>query len=90
MYLQVPAAWSRSVPDAQGIQLLGPAHLAAAHDLTGWNMSPLPGGRALVEAPSLDAWYGPEAPDASMLEQARAGFGEAVVRDLPTLLGYAD
>lgn len=90
VYMEVPAAWSRSVPDVQGIQLLGPAHLAAAHDLTKWKVSPLPGGRALVEAPALDAWYGAEAPGASTLEQGRADFGETVVRDLPTLLRDAD
>lgn len=85
VYMQVPAAWSRSVPDVQGIQLLGPAHLAAAHDLTRWRTTPLPGGRALVEAPDLGAWYGADPPSEATLAQARADFGDLIVRDYLSL-----
>lgn len=80
-----PAAWTRWVPDAQGVQLLGPDHLSAAHDLTRWRTTPLPGGRALVEAPDLAAWYGDDPPSEATLAQARADFGDLIVRDYLSL-----
>lgn len=47
------------VPDAFGIQLLTDAHLERAHDLTNWDITPLAGGRHLVAARDLEAWFGP-------------------------------
>lgn len=76
-----PAAWRRWVPDSQGVQLLGPDHLGAAHDLSAWRTTPLPGGRALVEAPDLATWYGDDPPSEATLAQARADFGDLIVRD---------
>ncbi|GAA3526988.1 hypothetical protein [Nocardioides daeguensis] len=78
-------SWSRWVPDAQGLQLLGPDHLAAAHDLTRWRTKSLPGGRALVEAPDLGAWYGAAPPSEAILAEARADFGDLIVQDYLSL-----
>ncbi len=47
------------VPDAYGIQLLTDAHLARAHDLSDWDITPLDGGRHLVMARDLESWYRP-------------------------------
>lgn len=47
------------VPDAFGLQLLTDAHLERANDLSAWDITPLGGGRHIVAARDLEAWYRP-------------------------------
>ncbi len=84
---------SSFVPDAFGIQLLTDAHLARAHDLSGWDVTPLDGGRHLVVARDLERWFGhpgrpggsgnkynnPIPDDPDLLAQARADFGSMIL-----------
>ncbi|WP_307204465.1 hypothetical protein [Nocardioides zeae] len=65
--------------DAYGIQLLSDAHLAAAHDLTGWIITPLTGGMHLVEHPDPAAWFAHDEPDPHVLAQARHDFGPMII-----------
>lgn len=73
------------VPDAAGIQLVTDAHLDRAHDLSDWSITKLPGGRHLVEARDLAAWYGDLTPDSETLTKARADFGQMIMT--PELIG---
>ncbi|GAA4115750.1 hypothetical protein GCM10022215_14830 [Nocardioides fonticola] len=70
---------SSFTPDAYGIQILTDAHLARAHDLTGWLTTPLAGGRYLVEHPDLAAWYAQPEPHPDVLAKARADFGDMIL-----------
>ena len=65
--------WDRIVPDVYGIQVLGTKHLEHAKDLSGWVTTRLDGGRFLVEARDLGAWY-QSVPDAQLLAIARDDF----------------
>lgn len=83
------------VPDAHGIQLLTDAHLDHAHDLTNWDITPLSGGRHLVAAKDLEAWFqpipGPNVndpvvrptdllpADPDLIAEARADFGDMII-----------
>lgn len=81
------------VPDAFGIQLLTDAHLERAHDLSQWDITSYAGGRHLVSARDLEAWFGPvdgrdergfyvaEAlpPSDELVAQARADFGGMIL-----------
>ncbi len=67
------------VPDVSGIQLLTDAHLERAHDLSGWDIESLAGGRNLVRARDLAAWYAQPVPDPDLLAQARADFGAMIL-----------
>lgn len=69
------------VPDAHGIQLLTGAHLAKAHDLTNWTITPVAPDRYLVEAPDLAPWYAQPFPDQATLDHARADFGDMIITD---------
>ena len=42
------------LPDAFGWQVITSEHLANATDLTGWQLTDLPGGRHLLQAPRLE------------------------------------
>lgn len=65
--------WDRVVPDVYGVQVLGAKHLEHAKDLSGWVTTRLEGGRFLVEARELGAWY-EDVPDSGMLAAARDAF----------------
>lgn len=65
--------------DAYGIQLLSDTHLAAAHDLTGWLITPLTQGMHLVEHPDPAAWFAHDEPDPHVLAQARRDFGPMII-----------
>lgn len=71
--------WSRYVPDAHALQVLTRAHLDLANDLTGWDITDLPGDRYLVQARNLTAWFGQGLPDADTVAAARADFGEMIL-----------
>lgn len=68
------------VPDARGVMVLTDAHLAKAHDLTGWTITDLGHGRHLVQHHDLAAWYAdPDHPDPALLPQARADLGDMIL-----------
>ncbi|BBB01403.1 hypothetical protein RVR_8814 [Actinacidiphila reveromycinica] len=71
--------WSRFVPDVHCMQLLTDEHLDRVTDLSGWTVTHVTAERTLVEAPDLAAWLGPGGPGHSVLDQARADFGQALV-----------
>jgi hypothetical protein len=71
--------WSRFVPDVHCMQLLTDEHLDRASDLSRWTVTQVAPGRALVEAPDLAAWLRPGGPAPSIVDQARADFGRALV-----------
>lgn len=71
--------WAHYTPDAHGIQILTQSHVENAADLSGWQVTELPGRRYLVEAKHLDAWYAEPVPDAATLNQARADFGAMIL-----------
>lgn len=74
--------WDRVVPDVYGVQVLGAQHLEHAKDLSGWMTTRLDGGRLLVEARELGAWY-EGVPDPDMLAAARDDFrGVILTADL--------
>jgi hypothetical protein len=74
--------WDRVVPDVYGVQVLGSNHLEHARDLSGWMTTRLDGGRFLVEARELGAWY-EGVPDPDMLAAARDDFrGVILTADL--------
>ena len=67
------------VLDAYGIQLLTDAHLAHAHDLSGWHVETVAPGRHVVRARDLAASYAGNQPDPAVLERARADFGDMIL-----------
>jgi len=67
--------------DAHGMQVLTDAHLAKAHDLTGWLVTDLGHGRHLVEAADLAPWYANPLPDRGVLDQARHDFGPMILTE---------
>ncbi|WP_277441775.1 hypothetical protein [Streptomyces sp. SPB162] len=71
--------WNRFVPDAHCMQLLTDEHLAQVSDLSRWNVTHVTAGRTLVEAPDLAEWLRPGGPSPSIVDQARADFGRALV-----------
>jgi hypothetical protein len=79
----------RYLPDAHGVQVVRDAHLAKAHDLSGWQVTELGHGRHLVQAPDLAPWYANGLPDPDTLARARADFAgalltEQIVKDNPS------
>jgi hypothetical protein len=71
--------WRQYVPDAHALQLLTDEHLRHVHDLSRWNVTQVAPGRHLVEATNLDDWFTPEGPSDSVIRQARADFGNAII-----------
>jgi hypothetical protein len=71
--------WSRFVPDVHCMQLLTDEHLGRVTDLSQWTVTYVTGGRTLVEAPDLAEWLRPGGPAPSIVDQARADFGQALV-----------
>ncbi|MFI0723670.1 hypothetical protein [Streptomyces sp. NPDC021224] len=71
--------WGRLVPDVHGMQLLTDEHLDRVADLSQWTVTHVAAGRTLVEASDLAEWLGPGGPALSVLDQARADFGRALV-----------
>lgn len=68
------------VPDARGVMLLTDAHLAKAHDLTSWTITPMGDGRHLVQHDDLAAWYAdPDHPDLDLLDRARTDLGDMIL-----------
>lgn len=66
------------VPDAYGVQVLTEAHLARAHDLSGWDVEDLGSGRFLVSHPRRESWYASPIPDQAVLARAREDFGAMI------------
>lgn len=64
----------RKVSDAHGVQVLTGAHLAAANDLSTWNIEPIAEDRYLVSAHDVESWFDGSLTPARV-EQARADFG---------------
>jgi hypothetical protein len=71
------------LPDAYGLQVLGDEHLARISNLTDWRVTPVAKGKHLVEAADSAAWFASEAPAPSVIERARADFGEAILWKRP-------
>lgn len=69
--------WDAFVPDAHGMQLVTPEHLANAGDLSGWRITDV-GGRSLVEAADPAGWFTPPGPSPATVESARSAFGGAI------------
>ncbi|WP_329173294.1 hypothetical protein [Streptomyces sp. NBC_01477] len=71
--------WSRFVPDVHCMQLLTDEHLDQVTDLSRWTVTHVTAGRTLVEARDVAEWLGPGGPAPSIVDQARADFGRALV-----------
>jgi hypothetical protein len=71
--------WRQYVPDAHALQLLTDEHLRHVADLSRWNVRQVAPGRHLVEAGNLDDWFAPGGPPDSVVRQARADFGDAII-----------
>lgn len=71
--------WDRIVPDAYGVQVLGPAHLERVGDLSGWVTTRLEGDRYLVEARDLRAWFDASVPDPVAQAAARDDFAGIIL-----------
>lgn len=69
----------RFVPDVHGIQVITDQHLARLEDTRNWRITPLDGGRHLVEAEDLEPWYAATLPDPAVLDAARAQFAEILL-----------
>jgi hypothetical protein len=67
------------VPDVRGVQVLTDAHLEKAADLTRWRVDDLGGGRHLVQAVDLAAWYAHPLPHPDVLAQGREDFGAMIL-----------
>lgn len=68
-------------PDAYGLQVLTDAHLANAHDLSGWSVEEVAPGRHLVSAADPAAWFAGDQPDPDTHARARADFGDLLLSD---------
>lgn len=66
----------RRVPDAFGLQLLGPGHLARFAESPRWTIIPLSGGRALVEHTDAEAWFAGPRPRPDVVRAARGDFAK--------------
>jgi hypothetical protein len=71
--------WDRVVPDAYGVQVLGPEHLERAKDLSGWVTTRLGGDRYLVQARDIDFWFEGDAPDPEVQAAARKDFAGIIL-----------
>jgi hypothetical protein len=81
------------VPDAFGIQLLGPAFAGRIPSGPDWGQTRLDGGRVLLEHREPEAWFrgprledslkGISTPSADLLTAARADFAAMLFRDEP-------
>jgi hypothetical protein len=71
----------RYLPDAHGLQIVGDAHLNAAHDLSEWTVTDLGQGRHLVAARDLEPWYSAGLPDPDTLARARADWAGAILTE---------
>ena len=56
--LTTPTMEEHLVPDAFGLQMLGPGHLAQHPDLSRWNVEEV-GAKVLVSARDIAAWFAP-------------------------------
>jgi hypothetical protein len=79
-----PDRWQEFAVDPCGIQILTSQHLAKANNLNDWLTTQLDERHYLVEAKDLDPWYlqpmgQTESVDATLLEQARADFGNMIL-----------
>ena len=74
-----PHLLGQFVPDARGAMLLTDAHLAHAHDLSGWSIEDVGHGRHLVQAPDLAAWFAQPQPSAEAVARARHDFGAMIL-----------
>ncbi len=83
-YLRHPQVWGELVLKPYGLQILTAAHVEAAHDLSGWQVTRLDEGHFLVEDRDLGAWYAatmpfPGAFDEHLMARAVADFGAMIV-----------
>lgn len=72
-----------SVPDVHGIALLTDSHLEYAAHLPGWGQRIVAPGKVLVTAPDPDRWFAGSTPDEDLLDEARAAFGDLLLRIEP-------
>jgi len=84
--------WDKVVPDAYGLQVLGPTHLERVLDLSGWVTTRLDGDRYLVEARDLGAWFDGPLPEQAVLSAARHDFAGIILtsdlmQELPSTEG---
>ena len=73
-----PHVFLRKVSDVYGVQVLTGAHLAAANDLSTWNIEPIAEDRYLVSAHDVESWFDGSLTPARV-EQARADFGSELL-----------
>lgn len=83
-YRMYPGRWDEFTLDPCGIQILTEKHLEKANDLSSWQTTRLDQRHFLVESRELEPWYGRplrahEGVDPSLLERARAEFGEMIL-----------
>ncbi|MEZ0577666.1 hypothetical protein [Nocardioides sp. MH1] len=78
-FAQTPRLRARFVPDAHGIFVLTPEHLAKARDLSDWRLEELGNDRTLVVHKNLGAWFAQKEPDVEVLEKARADLGPMIL-----------
>jgi hypothetical protein len=71
--------WDRIVPDAYGVQVLGPGHLERAGDLSAWVTTRLDGDRYLVEARDLGPWFDSPVSDPAIQAAARTDFAGLIL-----------
>lgn len=69
----------RFVPDVHGLQVVTDQHLARLEDTRGWRITPLDGGRHLVEAEDLEPWCAATLPDPAVLDAARAQWASVLL-----------
>jgi hypothetical protein len=71
----------RYVPDAFGLQLLGPGHADRLPEGGPWTITPMAGGVTVVEHHDRAAWYDDALPDPMALDRARHDLGPLLMRD---------
>jgi hypothetical protein len=75
-----PRLADRYVPDAFGVQLLGPGHRDRLPGSGRWTVREVPADRMLVEYDDLAAWYRDTQPAPEVLTEARAEFAGLLMR----------
>lgn len=71
----------RRVPDAFGIQLLGPGHAAGTPSSDDWTRTPVARDRVLLERRDLAAWFSRPRPDEATLRAARDDLRPLLIDD---------
>ncbi|MEZ0577667.1 hypothetical protein [Nocardioides sp. MH1] len=78
-FTQFPQLRTSFVPDAHGIFVLTPEHLAKARDLSDWQLEELGNDRTLVVHKDPGAWFAQKEPDVEVLAKARADLGPMIL-----------